>query len=111
VAWQLAIAAATCTVMMMLLERPRLDLTMPTQLAAFVYHVLFPQGLAYLLWFSLVTRVSAATAAIGTLLVPVFGVAGTVVLLGDWPSGLDTIGLVLILIAVGVDRIRLSKPG
>ena len=48
----------------------------------------------------------AATAAIGTLMVPVFGVLGAVVLLDDWPAPLDVAGLGLILGAVLLDQLR-----
>jgi drug/metabolite transporter (DMT)-like permease len=104
--WQVVIAAVICTICMGLFETPHLDLTAAPQLSAFLYHVVFPQGVAYLLWFDLAGRVSASTAALGTLLVPIFGVAGAVALLGDWPTPLDLTGLALILSAVILDQLR-----
>jgi drug/metabolite transporter (DMT)-like permease len=104
--WQVIIAAVICAVCMALFETPYLDLTATPQLSAFIYHVLFPQGIAYLLWFDLAGRVSASTAALGTLLVPIFGVAGAVALLGDWPTPLDLAGLGFILCAVVLDQLR-----
>ena len=64
------------------------------------------KGFAYILWFGLVHRIAASTASLGTLLVPVFGVLGSVVLLNDWPTALDLVGLVLIVSAVLLDQIR-----
>jgi drug/metabolite transporter (DMT)-like permease len=104
--WQVMIAAVICAACMTLFETPHLDLTATPQLSAFIYHIIFPQGVAYLLWFDLAGRVSASTAAIGTLLVPIFGVAGAVALLGDWPTPLDLAGLGFILVAVLLDQLR-----
>lgn len=106
--WQVAISAVVCGLGLLLFETPRLDVSPPPQLMAFIYHVALPQGVAYILWFDTVTRVKASTAAIGTLLVPVFGVLGAITLLNDWPTALDLMGLALILGAVVLDQTRPS---
>lgn len=108
-AWQVAFAAVLCTVAMAVVETPRLDLSKWPQLSAFVYHIFLAQGLAYLLWFNVLGRLPAATASIGTLLTPVFGVVGSVLLLGDWPTRLDVAGLGLIICAVLIDQLRPSQ--
>ena len=72
--------------------------------AALAYHIIFPQAVAYALWFGLIARVATSTAALGTLLVPIFGVLGAVVLLGERPSVLDLVGFALILTAVVLDQ-------
>ena len=105
-AWQVILAAVVCTLCMLLFETPRLDLSRSPQLLAFAFHVILPQGIAYILWFGLVRRVPASTAALGTLLVPVFGVIGSVLLLHDWPTAMDLFGLVLIVCAVLIDQLR-----
>ena len=107
-AWQVIISAVICIVCLLLFETPHLDLSGTPQLLAFIYHVTLPQGMAYILWFGLVRRIPASTAALGTLLVPVFGVVGSVLLLGDWPTQLDLIGLGLIIAAVMLDQFRAS---
>ncbi len=104
-AWQVVVAAVVCTIGMLILERPYLDLSRPEAAAAFAYHIVLPQAAAYVLWFNLVGRVPASTAALGTLLIPIFGVSGAIILLGDWPTVLDVAGLALILVAVGLDQI------
>jgi drug/metabolite transporter (DMT)-like permease len=103
--WQVAVGALVCAIGLALFETPRLDLSQPSALAAFVYHVIFPQAVAYALWFTLARRVSATTVSLGTLLIPVFAVAITGVLLSDWPSPLDVAGLALIMLAVTVDQV------
>lgn len=103
-AWQFALGAATVTVGMTLFETPRLELERPLILAAFVYNIIFPQAVAYALWFGLMARVPASTAALGTLLVPVCAVAASAVWLGERLSTLDFAGFVLILVGIAVDQ-------
>lgn len=103
--WQIAVGAVVCVIGLALLETPYLDLSEPRALAAFTYHIIFPQAVAYALWFTLARRVSATTVSLGTLLIPVFAVAITGVLLSDWPSRLDVAGLALIMLAVTVDQV------
>ena len=107
--WQVVISAVLCGLCMLAFETPHLDLSGRPQLLAFIYHAALPQCLAYILWFDLMSRVKASTAVLGTLLVPIFGVLGAIVLLGDWPSGLDVAGLVLILGAVTLDQMRRAE--
>jgi drug/metabolite transporter (DMT)-like permease len=101
--WQVLAGAAVTTIGMLLFETPRIELT-PTITATLAYHVIFPQAVAYALWFGLMARVSASTAAIGTLLVPIFGVIGSVILLSEQPTALDLVGFGLILLAVLIDQ-------
>jgi drug/metabolite transporter (DMT)-like permease len=101
--WQMLVGAAVTTAGMLLFETPRLDLT-PVTSAALAYHIIFPQAVAYALWFGLIARVATSTAALGTLLVPIFGVLGAVVLLGERPGVLDLVGFALILTAVVLDQ-------
>jgi drug/metabolite transporter (DMT)-like permease len=103
--WQVIIAALICVAGMLAFEAPHLDLTRPAAAVAFGYHVALPQALAYVLWFSLIRSVPASAAALGTLLIPIFGVAGAIAILDDWPSSLDVIGLGLILSAVALDQV------
>lgn len=63
------------------------------------YNTLIGSALAYLLWFQSVSRLPAAMAGLGTLLVPVVGVAASVLLLGERPSASDIAGFTLIFIA------------
>ena len=103
--WQVAVAAVACTIGLALFETPRMDLSSPQVAAAFAYHVALPQSLSYALWFSLLRSVPATTASLGTLLIPIFGVIGAILLLGDWPTPLDLAGFALILIAVIADQV------
>lgn len=101
--WQILAGAAATTIGMLLFETPRIELS-PVIAGTLAYHVIFPQAVAYALWFGLMARVPASTAAIGTLLVPIFGVIGAVILLGESPTALDLVGFGLILLAVLLDQ-------
>ena len=71
---------------------------MPAVLAT-IFAGLVGSGLAYFLWFGIVGRVPAMTASLGVLSAPVIGVISTAILLGEWPTGADMIGYVLIFAA------------
>ena len=107
--WQVALSALVCTLAMLVFEKPHIDLTAQPQLLAFLYHIVLPQCVAYVLWFNTVRRVPAATASLGTLMVPVFGVLGSVLMLGDWPTPRDITGLALIVGAVVLDQTRQAQ--
>jgi hypothetical protein len=71
----------------------------PATLLAFSYHAVLGQALATVLWFEVVTKIPASTAALGTLTVPAVGVASAMLILGERPSIADHIGLALIMAA------------
>lgn len=56
-------------------------------------------GIAYVMWFKVASHLSAATASIGTLAVPVIGVVSSALILGERPSVADWIGFALIFAA------------
>lgn len=96
--WQLLVGAIVASMGVAYFDGlPRLaGLSTPVVLAL-AYHTLFGIALAYLLWFEVIARLSAGVATLGTLLVPVVGVASAVLLLGDRPSGSDLLGFALVL--------------
>ena len=62
------------------------------------YGIFLGTALAYLLWFNLVAELSASSAAVGTLLVPIVGVTASI-LVGERPDPTDMVGFALILVA------------
>lgn len=99
-AWQVFVAFAVVTVLLPFAEGA-LQLTQAHALAVFglVWSGLVGSGLAYFLWFGIIGRVPAMTASLGVLSAPVIGVVSTAILLGEWPTGADVIGYVLIFAA------------
>jgi len=63
------------------------------------YNGLIGMGLIYFVWFVVVDKLPTMTASIGTLLVPVVGVIGSAVIIGERPNLTDTIGFALIFAA------------
>jgi drug/metabolite transporter (DMT)-like permease len=108
-AWQLAAGFAAVAVGVLAFEGlPRGWPAYPGTWLAVAYHVLLGIALPYLLWFGVVGRTPAATAALGTLLVPVVAVLGAVLLLGERPGPLDTAGFALIFCAAAAVLLRPS---
>lgn len=103
-AWQLGIGAAFAGLGALAFEVPRIDLANPVVAGAFAYHVVLALALAYLLWFQLLERVPSATAALGTLLIPVFAVMGSTLVLDEQPTLTDFAGFGLVLFGVGLDQ-------
>jgi drug/metabolite transporter (DMT)-like permease len=68
-------------------------------LLALVYIGVLGVGLAHFLWWAIVSRLPTITASIGALLVPVVGVVGSTVILGERPTATDIVGFVLIFSA------------
>ena len=63
------------------------------------YNGLIGMGLAYFLWFVVVDRLPTTTASLGSLLVPVVGVIGSAVIMGERPGLADIIGFACIFAA------------
>jgi drug/metabolite transporter (DMT)-like permease len=87
VAWQVGLGCAPMVVFGLAFEQPDFAKLSPTGGAVLVYMTLGPMGLCYLTWFAALQRLPAATAAMGTLIVPIIGVIAAAMLLGE-PLGL-----------------------
>jgi drug/metabolite transporter (DMT)-like permease len=110
-AWQIAAGAIAVAIGAAAFEGlPRGWPTQPATWAAIAYHVLLGIALPYLLWFGIVDRLPAATAALGTLLVPVVAVAGAVALLGERPTVADATGFALIFAAAAAVLLHPPPP-
>lgn len=101
-AWQLLIGGVAAGIGMLIFEGLPLPKSLsPRVWAALGFHILGAQALAYFLWFSIIARLPAGIASLGTLMVPAVGVVGSVLLLGERPGLADWIGLVLVVAASG----------
>ena len=101
-AWQLLIGGLVAGVGMLVFEGvPVPKLLSPRVLAALSFHIVGAQALAYFLWFTVVARLPAGIASLGTLMVPAIGVLGSVLLLGERPTPTDWLGLALVVAASG----------
>jgi drug/metabolite transporter (DMT)-like permease len=83
VAWQAGLGCLPMIVLGGMFERPDVNALSAFGFADLVYMALVPMGVCYLAWFAALKRLPAATAAMGTLTVPILGVASGALFLGD----------------------------
>ena len=79
--------------------------------AGLLFNGILGTGIAYFIWFNIIGRLSTATASLGSLINPVVGVIGAVIILGDRPTVPDMIGFALIFSAAACVMIpQREKP-
>ncbi len=98
--WQVAIGLAVISVCVPVFEGSLHLWPVHTgPLLGLLFAGLIGSGVAYFLWFDIVRRLPAMTAAFGALSAPVVGVIASVLILGERPTIADIVGLALILSA------------
>lgn len=107
VAWQVGLGCFPMIILGLLFEHPNFGAITTSGLIVLIYMVLGPMGICYLSWFAALRRLPAATAAIGTLSVPIIGVIAAAVMLGE-PLGVRE-ALAMALTLAGV-ALALQKP-
>ncbi|MBR1157577.1 DMT family transporter [Bradyrhizobium elkanii] len=101
-AWQLAIGCVPIAIIGVLIEQPQLAALSQFGWASMIYMTLIQFCLCYVCWFAALERLPAATASIGTLLVPVVGVLAAAAMLREPLSASDIAALVVTFAAVAV---------
>lgn len=101
-AWQLAIGCVPIAIAGVLIEQPQLTALSQFGWASMLYMTLIQFCLCYVCWFAALERLPAATASIGTLLVPVVGVLAAAAMLREPLSTSDIAALVVTFAAVAV---------
>ncbi len=71
-----------------------------------IYSGIIGSGLCYFLWFGIVRRLPASTAALGILASPVIGVITAMIVLGERPTWYDAIGFAFMLSASAIVVLR-----
>lgn len=117
VTWQMIFAMIVMAVLYPVFQgMPTFEPTTLRSTLAVIYSGIVGTGLAYLWWFRIAGTLSAATASLGTLAVPVVGVASSALLLGERPTLADWIGFALIFAAAACvilgprERTPAAKP-
>ena len=98
--WQVMVGAVTFAVFYLTFEG--LPTYHPLQWrtwAGLLFNGMLGTGIAYFIWFNIIGRLSTATASLGSLINPVVGVIGAMIVLGDRPTVPDMIGFALIFAA------------
>jgi len=94
-AWQIGLGCLPIAVAGLAVEHPQLAALSSIGWASMIYMTLIQFCLCYVCWFAALERLPAATASIGTLLVPVVGVLAAAVMLHE-PLGLREIAALVI---------------
>ena len=89
-AWQVGLGCLPIAIVGLALEHPQLSALSSVGWASMVYMTLIQFCLCYVCWFAALERLPAATASIGTLLVPVVGVLAAAAMLHE-PLGVGEI--------------------
>lgn len=106
-AWQIALGALVTIGLMLVIEG--IPTRLPNHAAPWVglaYNILIGQAFGTTLWFTILSRLPAGIAAIGSLLVPGIGVIGATLILGEHPTATDWLGLLLIVCASATVLLR-----
>jgi probable blue pigment (indigoidine) exporter len=102
-AWQLGIGCLPIAIAGLLFEQPQFGALSAVGWASMIYMTLIQFCLCYVCWFAALERLPAATASIGTLLVPVVGVLSAAAILHE-PFGLREV----IALAVALGGVALA---
>jgi drug/metabolite transporter (DMT)-like permease len=109
VAWQVGLGCLPMILLGLLFEHPDVGAISGRGLSVLAYMALGPMGACYLAWFAALRRLPAATAAIGTLSVPIIGVTAAAIVLGE-PLGIrEVLAMVLTLAGVALAMLK-PKP-
>lgn len=99
--WQYVVAAVPMIVAVAVTGGfPALRDLSPPVLGGLAYHIVFSIGIAQMMWFLIVRRVSIGLATLGTLLTPIVGVGGSALLLDDPLTWNTVAALVPVLAAI-----------
>jgi drug/metabolite transporter (DMT)-like permease len=108
--WQLVFGLSAVSICLVVFEgTPHLNVG-PRALFGLIYSGIIGSGLCYFLWFTIVRRVPASTAALGILASPVIGVIASMIVLGERPTLYDGIGFALMLSASAIVVLRPDGP-
>ncbi len=101
VAWQVGLGSVPLA-LPAVFERPHWDAISPPVALSVVYLGLVPLSLAYLTWFRALRVLPASTASTAILMVPVIGVFGSAMLIGEPLETRQFVALALTLAGVGL---------
>jgi drug/metabolite transporter (DMT)-like permease len=96
--WQLGLGCFPVALFGILFEHPHFGGMSSFGWLLFGFSAIFQGAIGYACWFAALERLPASIAAVGTLIVPVTGVVGSAILLGE-PLGVPQIGALLLTVA------------
>ncbi|WNZ26840.1 EamA family transporter [Leptolyngbya sp. NK1-12] len=106
--WQTIFAAVPLIAVVLLTPAEPIDWSTPF-LIALVYNVIPGTAVAALLWMFVLDRLSAGTAGLGVLLNPTVGVLAAWIQLGERPSAIETMGMIVLALALILNAIQAMR--
>ena len=97
-AWQVGLGCLPVAIVGLAIETSHLDLVTPVGWGLLAYSTLVQFCIAYVSWFAALSRLPASVAAIGTMAVPVIGVAASAIALHE-PLGPGQIAALVFTLA------------
>jgi drug/metabolite transporter (DMT)-like permease len=98
--WQIVVGVAVFAFFYLVFEGlPEFEPLQWRTWGGLLYNGILGTGIAYFIWFNIIGRLSTAMASLGSLINPVVGVLGAIIVLGDRPTVPDMIGFALIFSA------------
>jgi len=110
--WQVMVGVAVFAILYLSFEGfPTFEPLQWRTWGGLLFNGILGTGIAYFIWFNIIGRLSTAMASLGSLINPVVGVIGAVIILGDRPTVPDMIGFALIFSAAACVMIpQRQKP-
>ncbi len=81
----------------------------PGFIAALAYNVLLSSGIGWALWSFVVAQLPSNIAGLSSLVIPVLGIGFAWLILGEQPSGWESLGMALILTALALVSLRRAR--
>jgi drug/metabolite transporter (DMT)-like permease len=107
--WQMLFGSIPLFLCAFLIPSPPIRWSAPF-VATLAYSGILGGAVAWLLWFYALNRLPAGVASLGTLATPVVGVLAAWIQLGETPTFLEAVGMVLIIGALVLNSIQAIKP-
>ena len=107
--WQMLFGSIPLILCALLIPSPPIRWSAPF-VATLVYSGILGGAVAWSLWFYALSRLPAGVASLGTLATPVVGVLAAWIQLGETPTFLEAIGMILIIGALVLNSIQAVKP-
>lgn len=101
VVWQQFVGALPLVAFALLVREPFANPS-PGTIALFIFVAVIGSGLGWLLWAAVLSRLTASTASLGSLFIPLIAALASFLQLGERPDAISVIGLSAILLALVV---------
>lgn len=98
-AWQMLAGAVLLCLVALIVPEPPINWT-PAFITALLYNIGPATPLAYVIWFTLLQRLTAGLASLGIMLTPLVGILLSAAQLGERPGLVEGVGMGLILLAI-----------